>query len=279
MKYGPVRIVAEIGINHNGDLNKALRLIRIAAAAGCDFVKFQKRDPDTCVPEAKKLEPKSVPWSKDTMTYLDYKKFLEFGAGDYTRLFKEAESNNIGIFASVWDIPSAKFMKNRTSICKIPSALITDTELLAYCCSHFESRIMSTGMSTQEEIQIAIDMLEPTVVMHTNSVYPTPIEDLNLGYITYLQRMYPGQFEVGFSSHYYGIVPCFAAVAIGASWVEVHLCENHADWGSDQSSSVEPAGLLKLVKGIRDLEKALSKGDEHRVPYPGEEVKRAALRK
>ena len=279
MKYRHVNIVAEIGINHNGDVDKAIRLMRVAASAGCDWVKFQKRDPNTCVPEAKKAELKSVPWSEKKTTYLDYKKYLEFGSKEYAKLYNEAESLNIGLFASVWDTTSAKFMNNFSTMCKIPSALITDAELLAYCCSHFDFRIMSTGMSTQEEIQIAIDKLEPQVVMHTNSVYPTPVKDLNLGYINYLQKMYPDQFDVGFSSHYYGIVPCFAAVAMGASWIEVHVCEDHSDWGSDQSSSVEPAGLFKLVKGIRDLELALSKGNEERTLYPGEEKKRKDLRK
>lgn len=279
MKYRHVNIVAEVGLNHSGDIEKAKRLIRIAGVAGCDYVKFQKREPDICVPEEKKLELKTVPWREGKTTYLQYKKDMEFSKEQYLELAEEAEKYNMELFASVWDIPSAEFMEDITGICKIPSAMITDIPLLEYCDKAFSYKIMSTGMSTQEEIQIAIDKLEPQVVMHTNSVYPTPVKDLNLGYINYLQKMYPDQFDVGFSSHYYGIVPCFAAVAMGASWIEVHVCEDHSDWGSDQSSSVEPAGLFKLVKGIRDLELALSKGNEERTLYPGEEKKRKDLRK
>ncbi len=279
MKYRHVNIVAEVGLNHSGDIEKAKRLIRIAGVAGCDYVKFQKREPDICVPEEKKLELKTVPWREGKTTYLQYKKDIEFSKEQYLELAEEAEKYNMELFASVWDIPSAEFMEDITGICKIPSAMITDIPLLEYCDKAFSYKIMSTGMSTQEEIQIAIDKLEPQVVMHTNSVYPTPVKDLNLGYINYLQKMYPDQFDVGFSSHYYGIVPCFAAVAMGASWIEVHVCEDHSDWGSDQSSSVEPAGLFKLVKGIRDLELALSKGNEERTLYPGEEKKRKDLRK
>ena len=279
MKYRHVNIVAEVGLNHNGDIEKALRLIRIAGVAGCDYVKFQKREPDICVPEEKKLELKTVPWREGKTTYLQYKKDIEFSKEQYLELAEEAEKYNMELFASVWDIPSAEFMEEITGICKIPSAMITDIPLLEYCDKAFSYKITSTGMSTQEEIDLAIDTLYPDVVMHTNSVYPTPVKDLNLGYINYLQKMYPDQFDVGFSSHYYGIVPCFAAVAMGANMIEVHICEDHSDWGSDQSSSVEPAGLFKLVKGIRDLELALSKGNEDRTLYPGEEKKRKDLRK
>lgn len=271
------KIIAEIGINHNGNVDLAENLIRIAASAGCDYVKFQKRDVDICVPEAQKNLPKSVPWSKEPVTYLEYKRKLEFGDSEYRHLFGIAERIGVKPFASVWDEPSAAFMARFTDIVKIPSAKITDHGLLTYCKNKFKERMMSTGMSTEDEIQAAFIILQPQVMFHTNSAYPCRVEDLNLGYINWLRRKYPF-VQCGFSNHYYGIVPAIATIAMGVSVIEVHLTENHSLWGSDHSSSIEPSGLFKLVKGIRDLEQALSKGDNPRQLYPGEEIKKQSLR-
>ena len=138
---------------------------------------------------------------------------------------------------------------------------------------------MSTGMSIQKEINKAYNYLNPNVIMHTNSVYPTPIEDLNLLYISYLRSIFPDYTkEIGYSSHYYGLVDVYCAIALGAKWIEKHICLSHQDWGSDQLSSVEPHGLIKMVKAVRDIEKALSKGDCQRTLFPGEEIKRESLR-
>jgi N-acetylneuraminate synthase len=158
---------------------------------------------------------------------------------------------------------------------KIPSALMTDTDLLDYCRDNFTSRILSTGMSEELEVDKAIRTFDPNVIMHTNSVYPSKVEDLRLGYITHLKNMYTK--EIGYSNHFFGLTPCFAAVALGATWIEVHICEDHRDWGTDQSSSVEPAGLIKLVRGIRDLQLALD-GNGPREIIPSEMEKRKILK-
>jgi len=253
-------IIAEIGINavsseKGKDIEKAKNLINIAALAGVDYVKFQKRDPDTAVPESKKMESKSVPWRKEPTTYLQYKKDIEFTFDEYQELFQYAQALGVGLFASVWDIKSAELMLNITDIVKIPSAHVTNIELLDFCRHSFKFRILSTGMSTEYEIEDAVSALEPHVIMHTNSTYPCPVDQLNMGYIQWLKEKYIGM-QIGYSNHYYGIVPIMASIYLGANWVEFHITENHEDWGSDQKASIEPAGVFKLVKGIRDLERA-----------------------
>ena len=293
-----VPIIAEIGINHNGEMSLAKELIRIASVSGCNFVKFQKRNPDICVPEEKKNEMKVVPWENEPITYLQYKKDIEFNIEQYKELFDYAKELGLTPFASVWDIESAKEMSTLTHICKIPSAKINDLELLEYCHLNFQFSMMSTGMSTEPEIEIAVFILDPDVIFHTNSEYPSPIEDLNLLYIKHLKRKFgsytpmedltftPIEFlqrrkntrYIGYSNHFYGLTPCFASVALGAEFIEVHITKDHRMWGSDHSSSVEPTGLFKLVKGIRDLEEAL-KGDQLRTLYPGEIKKLKSLRK
>jgi N-acetylneuraminate synthase len=272
-----IDIIAEIGINHNGSIEKAKRLIDIASVAGCDYVKFQKRNPDICVPEDQKLKPKKVPWHKEPITYIDYKREIEFSGSEYEKLFSYAYEKGLIPFASIWDLDSAEFMIKLTNICKIPSAKITDLELLDFCNKTFKTNMISTGMSTEEEIVEAINILDPSVIFHTNSVYPSPIESLDLNYITWLKEAYPTK-EIGYSNHYYGIVPIFSTIGMGVNFIEVHICEDHNDWGSDQSSSIEPNGLFKLVKGIRDLEKAFSIPKGSRTLLPGEEIKRKTLR-
>jgi N-acetylneuraminate synthase len=272
-----IKIIAEVGINHNGDINKAKKLIDLAAFSGCDYVKFQKRNPDVCVPESQKEKIKETPWGK--MTYLEYKKRIEFSLEQYRDLKRYCKSKEIGIFTSVWDVDSCCEMKQIFSITKIPSAHLVNDRLLRACRNDFETVILSTGMSIEEEISTAIKVGKPDVIMHTNSVYPTPVQDLNLSYLKWIENNYFSRdCEVGYSSHYYGLVDVYCAIALGAKWVEKHICLSHQDWGSDQSSSVEPHGLLKMVKGIRDMEKAVSKGYAPRTLFPGEEEKKKSLR-
>ncbi len=277
MGTSKVKIVAEIGINHNGYIGDAQKMIDVAAVAGCDAVKLQKRNPYACVPEDQKNKPKRVPWRKEETTYLQYKLDTEFSMEEYHFLHKYAKEKGIDLFASVWDISSARDMMAITNVVKIPSAKITDMELLEFCNDKFSLKLMSTGMSTQEEIDRAVKVFEPNVIFHTNSVYPSPIKDLNFGYIRYLMDNY-SSYEIGYSNHYFGLVPMFAAVAMGCTWIEFHITLDRYSWGSDQLSSVEPAGVFKLVKGIRDIEMALDKGFEPRTLYPGEEKKRDSLR-
>jgi len=268
------KIIAEIGINHNGDVDTAKRLIDASVIAGCDYAKFQKRTPDICVPEHQKSIMRKTPWGE--MTYLDYKKRIEFEQKEYEELYEYVKDKPIEIFASVWDKNSVDFMAKYTKVTKIPSALITDLELCKYARDKNETLIISTGMSTEEEIEKCMEACKPDVVMHTNSTYPSPIDELNLNYIKWLQNKWSA--EVGYSGHEYGLVTTFAAVALGCSWVERHLTLDRTMWGSDQMASVEPQGLIKLVKGIKDIEKSLGTSSP-RVCLGKEEEKRKSLRK
>ena len=169
-------------------------------------------------------------------------------------------------------------MAKYTRIAKLGSASITDLELCSTVRQLFDKVIISTGMSTEKEIQDAVLNAMPDVIMHTNSTYPCPVEDLNLRYIEYLKEKYPG-VEIGYSGHEYGLVTTFGAVAMGCSWVERHVTLDRNMWGSDQLSSIEPSGLIKLVKGIRDLEKATQYKPGPRKLFEGEKTKRDSLRK
>jgi N-acetylneuraminate synthase len=271
-----IKIIAEIGINHNGDLDLCKRMIDAAVLAGCDYVKFQKRNPDVCVPEEQKPKLKSTPWGE--MTYLEYKHRTEFGKEEYDEINKYCTQRNIGWFASVWDKDSVDFMCQYTNIAKIPSALITNKELCEYARSNFTTLMISTGMSTETEIKEAVLYSHPDIIMHTNSTYPSPIKELNLNYIKRLKTEYD-YAEIGYSGHEYGLVTTFAAASLGVKWIERHITLDRTLWGSDQVASVEPSGLIKLVKGVRDIEDALGPDDgRERVLYKSELFKRKTLR-
>tara|TARA_Y100000310_G_scaffold343739_1_gene452785 strand:+ start:1154 stop:1981 length:828 start_codon:yes stop_codon:yes gene_type:complete len=269
------KVIAEIGINHNGDVDAAESLIRLAAIAGCQYAKFQKRNPDTCVPEHQKGELRDTPWG--TLTYLDYKKKIEFGHTEYSHLFRFAKRCGVEIFASVWDTLSIDFMSQYTKVMKIPSALLTDLETGKYARERSELLMVSTGMSTEEEIETFVEECNPDVIFHTNSAYPSPIEDLQLSYITRLKEKYPDKV-IGYSGHEYGLSTTFAAVALGAKIVERHITLDRTLWGSDQLSSVEPSGLFKLVKGIKDIDVAMGE-EKPREVAESELSKRHSLRK
>ena len=268
------KTIAEIGINHNGDINIAKKLIDIAIIAGCDYAKFQKRTPELCVPEAQKNKIRTTPWGE--MKYIDYKHRIEFEKDEYDELYDYVKDKPIELFASVWDKPSADFMKNYTNISKVGSALITDLDLCKYARDNSETLIISTGMSTEEEINACITACNPDVIMHTNSSYPSRIEELNLNYIKHLSNKYPDK-DIGYSGHEYGLVTTFAAVAMGCSWVERHITLDRTMWGSDQMASVEPIGLMKLVKGIKNIEKSLGNSGPRQV-LGSELSKRESLR-
>jgi len=274
------KIIAEIGINHNGDLKIAKDLILVAKAAGCDYVKFQKRNPDICVPEEQKNKLRQTPWGE--MTYLEYKWKTEFGEKEYDEIDRFCKEIGINWFASVWDKSSVDFMmKYKTDlgiVMKIPSALITDFELCQYAREKSDYLIISTGMSTEEEVRLCISGCDPDVIMHTNSTYPCPVEELNLNYIYWLKNWYPEK-EIGYSGHEYGLVTTFAAIPMGVTWIERHITLSRDMWGSDQASSIEPSGLFKLVKGVRDIEAALSIPMKARELFGGELSKQKSLRK
>lgn len=270
-----IKIIAEIGINHNGDLDTAKKLIDICSSAGVDYVKFQKRNPDVSVPEEMRELTRWTPWGK--MSYLDYKYRLEFSEKQYKEIDKYCEEKGIAWFASVWDMDSAKFLESMfCGIVKIPSAKICDNELLTYCRKTFPVMLMSTGMSTEEEIEESILTGSPDVIMHCNSSYPANVEDLNLNYIKWLKNKYADK-EIGYSGHEYGLVTTFATIPMGVTWIERHVTLDRTMWGTDQMASIEPIGLFKLVKGIRDIEKAMGHPEKRKV-FQSEISKRKQLR-
>ena len=276
-----VKIISEIGINHNGDINIAKELILISKIAGCDYVKFQKRNPDICVPDQQKNIIKDTPWGK--MKYIDYKYKLEFGVKEYIEIDNYCNVLGIKWFSSVWDKDSVDFMNNLKfksfdNILKIPSALITDLNLCKYARNNSKRLIISTGMSNEEEIIRCVKECNPDVIMHTNSTYPTPVEELNLNYILWLKNKYINK-DIGYSGHEYGLVTTFATIPMGVTWVERHITLDRTMWGSDQFASVEPSGMIKLVKGIRDIEKSLTIPIKERTLFGSELKKLKSLRK
>lgn len=261
-------IIGEIGINHQGSLDIAKRLIDIAAAAGCDAVKFQKRNPDVCVPEDQKSKPRS--WQGQQMTYLEYKYKVEFGKQEYDEIDKYCKQQGIDWSASPWDMDSLEFLKQYSiPFIKLPSAMLTYDELLEACVATGKRVIFSTGMSTQEEIDHAVDVLRTAKhkcnnphrigLLHCNSTYPAPIQELNLSGIKTLAERYP-DFEIGYSGHEFRLGTSVAAIYLGASIIERHITLDRTMEGSDHMASIEPQGLFKLVSGIRELEAAYGDG-------------------
>lgn len=254
-------IIAEIGINHNGDLNIAKQLIDIAALSGCDAVKFQKRNPAVCVPEHQKNLMRETPWG--TMTYLDYKYRVEFEKAEYDEIDRYCAEKRIKWSASPWDIDSLQFLQQYDlPFIKLPSAMLTNNELVEACAKSGKKLILSTGMSTEEEIDTAVSLIrkhtENFAILHCNSTYPAPIAELNLSTIATLKNKY--KCEVGYSGHEFRIGTTVAAIYLGATILERHITLDRTMWGTDHLSSVEPQGLIKLVKGVRELEEAYGDG-------------------
>lgn len=272
----PVYITAEIGINHNGDLETAKRLIDAAAVAGCDAVKFQKRSPEICVPPDQRDVERDTPWGR--MTYLEYRHRVEFDRAEYAAIDRHCRDRNIDWFASCWDDESVNFMETFHPVCyKVPSACLTDDVLLRRIRETGRPVILSTGMSTMEEIARAVSILDTDnlLLAHATSAYPCQPEYLNLNMISTLRRTFP--CPVGYSGHEVGLQTTYAAVAIGAVFVERHITLDRAMWGSDQAASVEPWGLMRLVRDIRVIEKAM--GDGTKRVYDCELPVRAKLRR
>ena len=272
----PCYVIAEIGINHNGDLDVAKQLIKMSAEAGCDAVKFQKRTPELCVPLDQRNIMRETPWGQ--MTYMDYRYKVEFDEEQYQELADFAAKLNVHLFASPWDVDSVDFMvKMKHPVIKIPSASITDIELLAKIASTKLPVIMSTGMSTVEQIDKAVSVLnkENLLIAHSTSAYPCDPKELNLRMIPVLAERY--QVPIGYSGHETGLQTTVAAVTLGACFVERHVTIDRAMWGSDQSASVEPPGVQRLVRDIRTVEEAL--GDGVKKVYESELKPMSRLRK
>jgi N-acetylneuraminate synthase len=273
----PVFIIAEIGINHNGSLDIAKKMIDGAVHAGCDAVKFQKRTPEICVPKDQWNIERETPWGR--MTYLEYRYKVEFTKEDYTEIDRYCKEKGILWFASCWDEPSVEFMEQFNPPCyKASSASLTDIELLKKKKATGRPLIISTGMSTMEEIEAAVEAVgtDNLLIAHATSTYPCPPEELNLRMIQTLKAKYP-MCPIGYSGHETGLATTWAAVALGATFVERHITLDRAMWGTDQAASVEIGGLERLVANIRDIEKAM--GDGIKRVYDSELGPRKKLRR
>jgi sialic acid synthase SpsE len=272
----PIYVVAEVGINHNGDVEIARKLIDVAADAGCDAVKFQKRTPEVCVPEDQRAQIRETPWGE--MTYLDYRRRVEFGETEYRKLADHADDRGLHWFASPWDVPPVAFLDRFEVVAmKVASASLTDDELLRAIRATGRPAILSTGMSTIEEIDHAVELLgtERLILMHTTSTYPCPTEESNLRTLFTLRERYG--VPVGYSGHERGLQISIAAAAMGAVAIERHITLDRTMWGSDQAASVEPQGLSHLVRDIRIVEQAM--GDGVKRVFPGELGPKQRLRR
>ncbi|MER7338197.1 N-acetylneuraminate synthase family protein [Streptomyces sp. NPDC000075] len=256
----PTYVIGEIGINHNGELDNAIALIDAAADAGCDAVKFQKRTPEICTPRDQWDIERDTPWGR--MTYIDYRHRVEFGEDEYRAIDEHCAERGIDWFASPWDTEAVTFLeKFGVPAHKVASASLTDDELLLALRATGKTVILSTGMSTPQQIRHAVEVLgsENIVLLHATSTYPAKAEELNLRVINSLEAAYPN-VPVGYSGHETGLQTTVAAVAMGACAVERHITLDRAMWGSDQAASVEPGGLARLVRDIRTIETALGDG-------------------
>ncbi len=264
----PIYIIAEIGINHNGSLDIARKLIDEAVTAGCDAVKFQKRVPELCTPKDQWHLERDTPWGR--MTYINYRHMVELEFDDYKVIDAYCKEKGIDWFVSCWDEESVDFMEQfNPGVYKFASASLTDHALIAKVKQTGKPYILSTGMSTMDEIKSAVETFGTKNVMiaHSTSAYPCPPQELNLRMIETLAELFPWT-PIGYSGHETGLATTVAAVALGACFVERHFTLDRAMWGSDQAASVEPQGMQKLVRDIRDVE--LSLGDGIKKVYDSE---------
>ena len=274
----PVFMISEVGINHNSDLQIAKRLIDASFACGWQCVKFQKRTPELCVPADQKSVIRDTPWGR--MTYLEYRHKVEFGKVEYDYIDRYCKEKPILWSASVWDSLSLQFINQYdVPFIKFPSAKLTSHGMLIAGCRTGKPIILSTGMSTVDEIDSAVDILEKYarnnyVLMHTNSTYPTPTGELNLAAIKTLKERY--RCIIGYSGHEYGLEPTVIAVALGARVVERHITLDHEMWGTDQKASLEIHAMDMLHKRVKDVD--LSIGDGVKRLTENETVVRRRLR-
>ncbi|MCQ2957362.1 MAG: N-acetylneuraminate synthase family protein [Candidatus Gastranaerophilales bacterium] len=253
-------VIAEIGINHNGCIKTAKKLIDLAAAAGCDAVKFQKRTVDIVYTPEELAQPRVTPLGK---TNGDLKRGLEFGYEEYKEIDRYCKEKNILWFASCWDEQSVDFIDQFNPPCyKISSASLTDDNLLKYTRAKGKPILLSTGMSTIEEIDHAVEVLgtKDLIIYHCTSTYPTDNEEVNLSVIPYLKERYG--VPIGFSGHERGLLSTILANALGACSVERHITLDRTMWGSDQAASIEPVGLYKLMRDIRNVHVFMGNGQK-----------------
>lgn len=255
----PVFVIAEIGINHNGDIDVARKLIDAAAETGCDAVKFQKRTPELCVPPEQRDILRETPWG--LITYMDYRYKVEFGEPEYAEIDRHCRQRGILWTASCWDEPSVDFIARfQPAFLKISSAALTDDSLLKRYRQEGCPLILSTGMSTLEQVDHAVEVLgtDDLILLHCTSTYPAKAEEINLRCMDALRERY--DVPVGYSGHEPGLQISIAAAAVGACCIERHITLDRTMWGSDQAASVEPHGFSRLVRDIRVIETAMGDG-------------------
>lgn len=272
-----VYVIAEIGINHNGSLDIAKQLIDGAVSAHADCVKFQKRTPELCTPRDQWDVERDTPWGR--MTYIEYRRRIEFGQAEYAEIDRYCREHHIQWTASAWDEPSVDFLAGfKVPFIKAASASLTDVPLLTHMRKTGIPIMISTGMSSMDEIDAGVKVLgrEKLLVAHATSTYPCPPKELNLRMITTLRDRFP-ECPIGYSGHETGLAPTHAAVALGASFLERHITIDRAMWGSDQAASVEIGGLQRLIRDVRDIEEAM--GDGVKQVYASEANARKRLRR
>ncbi|MBN1526099.1 MAG: N-acetylneuraminate synthase family protein [Candidatus Omnitrophica bacterium] len=262
-----IYLIGEIGINHNGDLNIAKRLIDAVFACHWNCAKFQKRNPDKCIPEKQKKVLRDTPWGR--MTYLEYKKKIEFGREEYDYIDKYCREKPIDWTASVWDMDSLRFsLGYKMPFIKIPSAKISDLKLIETAAKTGVPIIASTGMSSMKEVDDLVDVLKryasDFALMHTNSSYPTPKEELNINCVKTLKKRYG--CVIGYSGHEYNVEPTVYASVLGAKIIERHITLNHGMWGTDHAASLEVAAMDMLRKRIRDIDAIMGDGEKRIMP-------------
>jgi N-acetylneuraminate synthase len=270
-------LIAEIGINHNGDIKLAKKLMKLAKDSGCDFVKFQKRTPDITTPESKKEIIRETPWGQ--MTYLQYKKKIEFGLKEYEAIDKYSKKIGINWFASAWDIQSLNFLKQfKKKYNKVASAMITNLNFLNEVAKQKKTTFISTGMCVEKDIANAVRIFKKNkckyILMHSVSSYPANENELNLSYIQVLKKKY--KCEVGYSGHESTVSPSLGACYFGADYIERHITLNRAMWGTDQAASLSPDGLKSLCTMVKKINKI--KGDGKKKYLQQEKAKSKELR-
>lgn len=268
-------VIAEIGINHNGSVETAKQLIDVAKATGCDCVKFQKRTPEICTPRDMWDRMRETPWGY--ISYIEYRRKIEFGTAEFDEIDAYCKQVGIQWTASVWDEPSVEFMaKYAPPFLKLPSAMLTNDNLLIASRVVGVPLMISTGMSTMDQITRGVGVAgsEDLLIAHSTSTYPCAREELNLRVINDLRRRF--DCPIGYSGHETGLATTVAAVAIGACFIERHITLDRSMWGSDQAASVEPSGLARLVRDIRGVGESL--GDGIKRVYPSEQKAMERLR-
>jgi len=257
--------IAEIGINHNGDMQIAKRLIDASFAIGWDCVKFQKRTPAIAVPEAQKSVMRDTPWGR--MTYLEYKERVEFGKSEYDYIDTYCREKPIAWTASPWDMESLEFLlQYDVPFLKIASAGNGNEEMIRAACRSGKPIILSDGMCTQEELDRTVSLLEEIsdgnyILLHTNSTYPAPADELNLAYMQTMRERY--HCLVGYSGHEKNLEPTVVAAALGACVIERHVTLSHELWGTDQPASLEINAMYMLYKRCTGLKEMIGDGVKH----------------